>query len=415
MNEAVTSEATTDDSSMNVLVVDDDASTRMMARAFLTRAGFTVEEAGDGAEALERVDASRPDLIMLDVDMPVLDGFDTCARLREREHLHGVPVLMLTGLDNDEAISRAYEAGATDFASKPINWSLLCHRLRYMLRASQSARELGKSRAGLSAAQRIARLGDWELDPASGRMRWSDELYRILGRTRAEEAPTLAEFTALIRESDRTRFAAAIDESVGGSGRASLDVTLCVDDRTERHARQDIERVDEGEGVGPRLRGVVQDFTERRDTERRIQQLAFFDALTGLPNRVRFTDTLTRAAAVAVADTGESALAVLFLDIDDFKRVNDTLGHETGDALLKEVARRLSTLARARGVGEVRVTAARMGGDEFTLMVRGLGDVGELHGLAEELVRIFDDSFEIRGQTLTMIFPSGDGHLNKRY
>ena len=393
-------ETTTKGLPMKLLLVDDDVSTRMMARAYLERAGFTVEEAGDGAEALERLDTVCPDLILLDVDMPVLDGFETCTRLRERDAFRHVPVLMLTGLDNDEAISRAYEVGATDFASKPINWSLLCHRLRYMLRASQSARELDKSRSGLAAAQRIARLGDWELDPTSGDMRWSDEVYRIFGRVPDGGVPTLAELTALMRESDRPRFEAAIEEAIGGSGRASLDMALRIDERTERHVRQDIVRVDEGGGTGLRLRGVLQDFTERRRAERRIQQLAFFDSLTGLPNRVRFNEALARAVS---AKEGEGdAVAVLFLDLDDFKRINDTLGHAAGDALLKEAARRLSALVRARNEAGGRTLAARMGGDEFTVLVRGIADIEMLRAFAGDAVEALDAPFTFRGQTLFM-------------
>ena len=390
--------AAADAAPTRLLIVDDDGSTRMMARAFLERAGFVVEEAADGAEALARLKAIGPDLVVLDVEMPVLDGFETCARLRALDGYAHVPVLMLTGLDNDAAIGRAYEVGATDFASKPINWSLLCHRLRYMRRASLAAHELDKSRAGLAAAQRIARLGDWELDPASGRMRWSDELHRMLRRTPGAAAPTLEEFVATFRPEDRSRFEAALAEAARGGGRASLDVVLRLDERTERHARQDIVRVEAGAGEGLRLRGVVQDFTERRHAERRIQQLAYFDSLTGLPNRVRFADALTRAVAASGRDG--RGLAVLFVDLDDFKRINDTLGHAAGDALLREAGRRLAELVRERNDAGGRTLAARMGGDEFTVLARGLGDGEAPRALAADVLATLGAAFEIRGQRL---------------
>jgi len=388
------------EATLTLLVVDDDVSTRMMTRAFLERAGFAIEEAGDGAEALRQLEAVRPDLILLDVDMPVMDGFETCQRLRSLEGYRHVPVLMLTGLDNDQAISRAYEVGATDFASKPINWSLLCHRLRYMLRASGVARELDKSRSGLAAAQQIARLGDWELNPATGEMRWSDELYRILGRVPGADRPTLAQFTTLTRASDMARFEAAIEEARDGSGRASLDMAISIDDRSARHVRQDIVRSEEVGARGLRLRGVVQDFTERRRSERRIQQLAFYDALTRLPNRVRFNDTLTRAVAKADGVDGRGGIAVLYLDLDDFKRINDTLGHAAGDALLQQAARRLAASVQT-GQGEgARVMAARMGGDEFTVLVTGVDEVERLQRLAAAVVEALSAPFELRGQAV---------------
>ena|GEM_PF-524209 len=385
---------------VKLLVVDDDASTRMMARAFLEREGFLVHEASDGAEALDGLDTVRPDLILLDVDMPVLDGFATCERLRERTAYRHVPVLMLTGLDNDEAIRRAYEVGATDFASKPIKWSLLAHRLRYMLRASEGARELEKSRSGLAAAQRIARLGDWELDPSTGRMRWSDELYRILGRDPADVEPTLDSFLALIHESDRARFEAALEEVGNGSGRASLDVALRIDASTERHARQDIVLQARSGTDDLRLRGVLQDFSERRRAERRIQQLAFFDTLTGLPNRERFNDTLARTAREDLSSDG--GLAVLSLGLDDFKRINDTLGHAAGDTLLIEVGRRLSDLAHSYAAEGNRTMAARMGGDEFTLMLTGPVNADTLFSLARELIDMLHEPIAVRGQTVAM-------------
>src|SRR5205823_14982811 len=122
--------------SARVLVVDDDFGGRRLTRATLAKAGFTVTEAGDGQAALEAMLASLPDLVLLDVSMPVMDGFDTCAALRGLPGGDRVPVMMMTGLDDTASIERAFEVGATDFITKPINWSVLPHRVRYMLRAS---------------------------------------------------------------------------------------------------------------------------------------------------------------------------------------------------------------------------------------------------------------------------------------
>ena len=164
-----------------IMIVDDDASTRMMATEFLSQAGFTVVEARDGQEALEQAPLVQPDMIILDVEMPRLDGFEACMQLREMPAFMAIPILMLTGLDNSESVDRAYNAGATDFATKPINWSLLCYRVRYMLRASRASELLIKNQSSLAAAQRIANLGNWELDLIQQRSTWSDQLYHILG------------------------------------------------------------------------------------------------------------------------------------------------------------------------------------------------------------------------------------------
>ena len=148
------------------LVVDDDPMMRLIATQTLSQHGFRVLEAADGEQALAMFAREQPDLVLLDVVMPGIDGYETCRRLRELKSGQHVPVLMLTGLDDLDSINRAYEAGATDFVSKPINWAVLGHRVRYMLRAAETFKDLAESQALLSSAQRIARLGSWSWDLA---------------------------------------------------------------------------------------------------------------------------------------------------------------------------------------------------------------------------------------------------------
>jgi len=125
-----------------ILIVDDDTTMRFLMRETLEQDGFTVLESGDGVEALQAYEASRPEMLISDVVMPRMDGFELCRSLRKRGDANYVPVLMATGLDDLESIEKAYEAGATDFIVKPINWLILCHRVRYMLRASRTFNEL---------------------------------------------------------------------------------------------------------------------------------------------------------------------------------------------------------------------------------------------------------------------------------
>lgn len=128
-----------------VLVVDDDLAERLLIREVLEQGGFTVEEAGDGVQAVAAFSRIRPDIVLLDVMMPEMDGFAACAALRQLPQGEHTPVLMVTGLDDVESINRAYEVGATDFITKPINWTILSHRVRYMLRASQAFEEAKKA------------------------------------------------------------------------------------------------------------------------------------------------------------------------------------------------------------------------------------------------------------------------------
>jgi len=132
-----------------ILIVDDGATIRMFVRQALEQAGFIVEEAENGRQALELFARTCPDLVLLDVIMPEMDGFRTCAALRQTARGEHLPIVMLTGLEDEASIDRAYEVGATDFITKPINWVLLGHRVRYLLRASRAIDEVRQSEEAL--------------------------------------------------------------------------------------------------------------------------------------------------------------------------------------------------------------------------------------------------------------------------
>src|SRR5215472_14676119 len=136
-----------------VLIVDDDPIVRSLMRATLEVDGYDVIEAEDGDEACDLVEARSPQLLVADVIMPRMDGFALVRELRSRPKTEYVPILMATGLDDVPSITEAYEAGATDFISKPINWVVLGHRVRYMLRASQAFDQLRQNQVRLVAAK----------------------------------------------------------------------------------------------------------------------------------------------------------------------------------------------------------------------------------------------------------------------
>ncbi len=150
------------DSSCRILVVDDDDVMRLVTLEHLSNAGFEVAEADNGNDALRHFDDVGADIIVLDVNMPGLDGYETCKLIRQHPRGSSTPILMVTGQDDDESIERAYAAGATDFSTKSIRWSLLHHRLRYMLRNSATVSLLNKSQFSLANAQRVAKIGSWE-------------------------------------------------------------------------------------------------------------------------------------------------------------------------------------------------------------------------------------------------------------
>ncbi|MGD2082858.1 MAG: EAL domain-containing protein [Chromatiales bacterium] len=391
-----------------VLVVDDDDTTRMLARRSLELAGFEVLEAEDGVAALEALDRGLPDIILLDVDMPELDGFATCARVRARPGGDMLPILMVTAFEDAASIDRAYAAGATDFTTKPINWSLLNHRIRYLLRASdtlktlaRTAQELARSQASLDIAQRIARLGNWEWDPAQDWMWWSDEVYRILELRPGAVAPSLAVWLGQVHPDDRDAVKSWFDETEQGTASTSVRHRILLPSGSECHVQHQTSPLDVADARSGVVYGTVQDVTERVRAEDKVRKLAYYDGLTNLLNRVSFTERL--AQEVARAERHAWRLGVLFLDVDDFKRINDTLGHSAGDLLLKTVAERLRGCVRvsdtvtrvdsSQGLHQV----ARLGGDEFTLLLVDLRHGEDVATVATRVLEKLSIPFMLAG------------------
>jgi PleD family two-component response regulator len=187
-----------------LLVVDDDASTRLVLRRVLAKHGYEVIEAANGQEAIEQTLALRPDLVLMDVMMPILDGFSACAQIRLEDGDESLPIIMLTGADDLESIESAFNAGATDFITKPINWTLLTQRVRYALRSGQLNREVRRSRLREASVRRIAGLGYWQWNLDTDQISWTDELAGLDGLLPDKTSP-LVRFLDRIHDDDRRR------------------------------------------------------------------------------------------------------------------------------------------------------------------------------------------------------------------
>jgi diguanylate cyclase (GGDEF)-like protein len=222
------------------IIADDEDLGRLLLAETAEASGLTAMTFDDGAAALNAALSHEVAIVLLDVDMPGMDGYAVCRRLRAEARFASVPIVMVTGHEDAAAITRAFEAGATDFISKPVNWALLPRRLAYILRNAAAAE--------------------------------------------------------------------------------------------------------------------------------RIERLAYFDTLTGLPNRQRCLETAQRL--FADAERSQERVAVLYMDLNSFKRVNDTFGHSVGDAVLQNVAGKLSLIVSRFQAEDAHVSVSRFGGDEFVVLVR---------------------------------------------
>ncbi len=352
-----------------VLVIDDDPATRLLAHEAVAEAGCAVVEASDGETALDRFAEQAADLVLLDVEMPGMDGFEVCRRLRLLPGGAHVPILMVTGLDDVASIQNAYEAGATDFVTKPIHWLILGHRVRYMLRAGRSEARLRQSeqrhRALLDAipdmmfrVDRTGRCIDFtgplEITPLAS----ADE---IRGKPLAAFLPRRVVEPAMER----------ITEVLTTGRPASFECRLPLKhQRRAFEARLAVSGPDE-------ILTIVRDVTERNEAEEKIRRLAYYDELTGLPNRQYLRETLQQA--VRATERSGGRLALLCVGLDRFQRINDTLGHAAGDFLLATVGDCIRTSLRAGDTvalehhdAAAETHVSRVAGDEFTVLITDL-------------------------------------------
>lgn len=244
-----------------VVLADDDPSIRLMVRHVLESEDFDIIEASDGLEAIKAVEKHHPALILLDAVMPGIDGFTTCQQIKEKGHTD-IPVMMITGLDDDASVERAYEVGAIDFITKPIKWAVLKHRVKSVV------------------AKVIA--------------------------------------------------------------------------------------------------------------ERKVKLLAYRDTLTNLPNRLLFADRLEQS--VMRSERSRTSMALMLVDIDDFKLVNDSFGHDAGDKLIKAVGDLISKSLRRAD------TIARLGGDEFAVIIEGIDGADDAISIADNLTTILEHNVRLDDQ-----------------
>jgi diguanylate cyclase (GGDEF)-like protein len=371
-----------------VLVIDDDVTVRMLMRAALQKVGFDVSLADCGEQGLRLFNEQSCDLVMLDVDMPGLNGHEVCSRLRL---LAGdlLPIVMVTGMEDAASVEAAYESGATDFIAKPINWGVLGHRVHYLLRAARALKglraanarnaailaELLRSQGRLQQAQALARLGSWHYNVQTRLLEWSAETYRIC-EVPEGTAVSVEMFTAMIHSDDAAAMQRTRMQALSGAA-YQLEYRIHTATRITWVTETAEPELDEtGRVCG--LLGAVQDVTERKLTESRIARLAYVDGLTGLPNRESFQDRLR--SELSRAEREGRRLAILFMDLDGFKSINDTLGHETGDLVLREAADRLRKVIRMSDlisrvdVDSADTQLARLGGDEFTALLTDMAD-----------------------------------------
>jgi diguanylate cyclase (GGDEF)-like protein/PAS domain S-box-containing protein len=381
-----------------ILVVDDQPQNIELLEAYLVPQGYEIVKAANGEEALGKLSGNQIDLILLDVIMPGMDGFEVTRRVRQDNTL---PIILVTALRETEDRVKGIEAGCDDFISKPVDKMELLARVRSLLRVkvyndlmSNYLKELEVTKISADEARDYAesiintvREPLIALDQDLRVVSVSRSFYEVFKVNPKEtvgqliydlgnkqwDIPKLRELLETILPQKATFDNYEVEHDFATIGRRIMLL----------NARQ-IQRVSGKERI---ILLAIEDITERRQSEEKIRQMAFHDSLTGLPNRKLFSDRLS--IVLAHAQRNQKKVGIAMLDLDNFKDVNDTLGHDVGDILLKATAEQLSATIRK---GD---TVARFGGDEFVLILPDLEEIEDAIRVAQKIVERFRMPFLI--------------------
>ena len=385
------------------MVVDDDFALRLPMKLTLENANFSVIEAENGQEAIDNFKSQKPDLIMLDFVMPGIDGFKTCQKIRNLPGGRHVPIIMVTSLEDVKTIDSAFQVGATDFIAKPINLNILAHRARYWLRSGTMLSDLNVSQQRLAKAQRLARLAHWELDLENNRFRFSTEVADVFGITDLSRYEAL--FENIIPD-DKEQVKAQIDNACKTKSSFTINYRVKLKNGDKRVILNQGEIVLNEITNTPQLIGIVQDITELKKAEDQIRYLAFYDNLTGLANRALLKEHWLKIASHALRN--DEKVAVFFIDLDHFKRVNDTLGHSAGDQLLITVAKRIKKELRTSDViaSSVKKGAStlvsRVGGDEFIVLASHIKSSNHISYIAQRVIESLEQPLHIENHEIAV-------------
>ena len=432
---------------VEILIVEDSPVEAEMLRRILAKAGYQVTLAQNGEVGLQALREHPRALVMSDIQMPLMNGYQLCREIKHDDTLWNIPVILLTVLSEPEAIIEAITVGADSYITKPFVEDIMLEHIRSLLATPISGMRATEEQAGQveyngkryfitannqqilnlllsvyrntiaqnselmntriqlnqlndsldqKVQERTVALQESEvrirkildtaqdafisMDSAGLVTGWNVEAERLFGYSRENAlGKNLSELIVppAYRDAHARGLKHFMETGKGQFIGERIEVTAMRDDRSEFPAELSITVICQGNDTF--FSAFVRNITERKLAESKIKFLAYHDQLTELPNRELFYDRLSQA--ISQAKRKHEHLALLFLDLDGFKAVNDNYGHEAGDTVLKAVARRLQ--ACVRGVD----TVARLGGDEFTIILSEMDKPTDVSSVAEKIIQ----------------------------
>jgi diguanylate cyclase (GGDEF)-like protein/PAS domain S-box-containing protein len=381
----ITAAATDEDKPLLLLVDDMPANLHVLAAAL--KSDYRLKTATSGPAALDLVQrADPPELILLDVMMPGMSGIEVLRRLRAGQATRDIPVIFVTADTSEQSQLDSLDLGADDYLTKPVVGAILRARVRNLLAKKRTERQLRLAAHVFEYSGEAILVTDRdntivEVNPAFTRLTGYgiDEVRGQNPRLLSSGRNTPEDYRAMWQAVREQGFwqGEMWDRHKGGEIYPKL-MTIT----TVKNLRGEIDY----------YIASFSDIREQKAAEERIRHLAHHDALTGLPNRMHLSIALEQA--LADAHRANTKVAVMFVDMDRFKVINDTLGHQAGDALLVEVARRLKDCVRESDI------VARLGGDEFVVVLAGMTEAGAATSIAGKILSALGLPYEVAGHTL---------------
>ncbi|MGB7377819.1 MAG: PAS domain-containing protein [Rivularia sp. (in: cyanobacteria)] len=261
-----------------ILVVDDDDLTRMQLRELLKSVGYCVAEASDGEEALAAYSQLQPEMVLLDALMPKMNGFRCCERLRQLAAGDDIPILMITALYDQSSVERAFNAGATDYITKPIQWLVLRSRVLRLLEASRTMKKLRQQteqaqwqEMQLRIALEAAHMGIWDWNIVSNKVTWSDTIKVLLGKASLSFDETFESFISFVHLQDRDLVVQAVQNAIEQGGEYNIEFRIVLPDGTIRWLAFQGLVFRNSSGKAMRMSGIDMDITARKKAQQALE------------------------------------------------------------------------------------------------------------------------------------------------
>lgn len=390
--------------------------------SLMTREGFTLCGVTEIRDLLDKCVSQLPHLVIIDGRDPGMDVVEYCHRVHSLPASAYIAVLAIIDHPTSRVADQLYGAGANSYEVMTGDISGLVRRARYVTRGMEEYRQKSRDRFVLDRTLDMAQLGNWEIDIESGTFSCSEQSSLLMGHKAHNPLMTLDEFLEPVMKEKRDQVREAILEALNGKKSLAISYPVAYPG-SEAHFILNRADVFNDEVTGRIiLLGVVQNITAQKKTEAKIRRLAFFDSLTGLSNRIYFMTRLEQE--IILAKRAGTKFALMYLDLDQFKIVNDTFGHHVGDELLKKVAHSLRKCTRASDAasrieeGTERMIA-RLGGDEFTLIVNNIREPDHAALIARRIIEEVPRPVHISGHEIQVttsigiaMYPQDGGDAN---